>query len=341
MLLAIELDHECEFGNHVRVAILGNSGSGKSTLARWLAARSGAFMLDLDTVAWEPGQIAVARSPAAAIADVRGFCEDHDHWVVEGCYATLVGAALEFSPLLLFLNPGEWQCRANCRARPWESHKYASKAEQDERLSFLLSWVNEYYTREGELSLSGHRRCYDSYAGPKVEVTSALELDSPSAEVLSWLTTGPGENMEPMEKRSDARNAFIAASPAQVYAAIRDPARVSRWWGPAGFTNTIHEFDFRPGGKWQLTMHGPDGKDYPNESRFTRLVSNEIFEIEHLSGHHFMLTLELRASDGGTRVDWRQTFDTVEHYERIAEFVAGANQQNLERLAAEVLRAKA
>jgi len=35
-------------------------------------------------------------------------------------------------------------------------------------------------------------------------------------------------------------------------------------------------------------------------------------------------------------VRWRQTFDSVEHYEKIAEFVASANEQNLERLAAEV-----
>jgi hypothetical protein len=85
-------------------------------------------------------------------------------------------------------------------------------------------------------------------------------------------------------------------------------------------------------------MHGPDGKDYPNESRFTRVVAGEVLEIEHLNGHHFLLTMELSPLDGGTEVRWRQTFDTVEHYERIARFVASANEQNLERLAAEVER---
>ena len=70
--------------------------------------------------------------------------------------------------------------------------------------------------------------------------------------------------MEPVEHRSDIREKRIAATPGQVYAALGDPARVARWWGPAGFTNTIHTFDFRPGGTWRLTMHGPDGKDYPN-----------------------------------------------------------------------------
>ncbi len=144
--------------------------------------------------------------------------------------------------------------------------------------------------------------------------------------------------MESIENRSDSRSTFIAATPAQVFSAMNDPDRVARWWGPEGFTNTIHQFDFQPGGTWLLTMHGPDGKDYPNESRFTRIVPGELFEIEHFSGHHFILSIELAPSEKGTQVHWRQTFDTVEHYEKIAQFVAGANEQNLQRLAAEVLR---
>jgi uncharacterized protein YndB with AHSA1/START domain len=144
------------------------------------------------------------------------------------------------------------------------------------------------------------------------------------------------ETMEPIDKRSDSRSLFIAATPAQVFAAMSDPARVARWWGPDGFRNTIHQFDFRPGGTWLLTMHGPDGKDYPNESRFTRIVTGELFEIEHFSGHHFVLTIELRPLNQGTQVHWRQTFDTIEHYQHMAAFVATANAQNLQRLAAEV-----
>ena len=146
--------------------------------------------------------------------------------------------------------------------------------------------------------------------------------------------------MDPVEKRSDTRDAFVDVTPAEVFAAMSDPARVARWWGPDGFTNTIHRFEFHPGGTWLLTMHGPDGKDYPNESRFARLVPGEIFEIEHLSGHHFILTIELRAAGAGTEIHWRQTFDTVAHYEEIAQFVAAANEQNLQRLRAEALAAR-
>ncbi len=142
--------------------------------------------------------------------------------------------------------------------------------------------------------------------------------------------------MEPIEQRSDSRSRLIPATPEQVFAALSAPERVASWWGPAGFKNTIHEFDFVPGGRWLLTMHGPDGKDYPNESRFRRIEPGRIFEIEHFSGHHFVLTLELSARAGETLLHWCQTFDTVEHYRSIAAFVATANEQNLERLAQEV-----
>ncbi len=143
---------------------------------------------------------------------------------------------------------------------------------------------------------------------------------------------------EPVEARSDRRSRLIAAPPAAVFAAMSDPVRVARWWGPAGFRNTIHEFDFRPGGRWRLTMHGPDGRDHPNESRFVRIEPGRLLAIEHFSGHHFVLEIALHAEGAGTRVAWCQTFDTAAHHARIADFVANANEENLDRLAAEVVR---
>jgi adenylate kinase family enzyme len=154
-----------------RVVIIGNSGSGKSTLARKLAEASGAAMLDIDTVVWEPGKIAVPRTPEAAQADLDKFCNAHTDWIVEGCYGALAEYALRWMPELIFVNPGEAVCLANCRARPWEPHKYASKAEQDSKLEFLLKWASDYYTHEGDMSLARHRAIYDAYTGPKREIT--------------------------------------------------------------------------------------------------------------------------------------------------------------------------
>ena len=161
----------------MRVAVIGNSGSGKSTLARQLAAAYALPMLDLDTVAWEPDKIAVARAPLAAALDVNAFCSASHRWVVEGCYAALVRAALPYASVLLFLEPGVDACLANCRNRPWEPHKYASKEVQDQHLDFLLSWVREYYSREGDASLTAHQALFDEYRGPKHKLTARVEPD--------------------------------------------------------------------------------------------------------------------------------------------------------------------
>ncbi|MFN4161208.1 MAG: shikimate kinase [Stenotrophomonas sp.] len=171
----------------MRLAILGNAGSGKSTLARWASERMSAPSLDLDTVAWEPGPDAVPRGAAAARADVEAFCRRHRHWVVEGCYASLVAAALPHGPRLVLLDPGEAQCLANCRSRPWEPHKHASREAQDGRLAALLAWVSAYYAREGEMSLAGHRALFEAYDGPKSALRRQPRLDPPAPELLAWL----------------------------------------------------------------------------------------------------------------------------------------------------------
>lgn len=171
----------------MRVAILGNSGSGKSTVASWLARSANLAVLDLDSVAWEPDQPAVARSCALAEADVATFCTTHTRWVLEGCYGNLIEAALQFEPFLIFLNPGLESCTAHCLNRPWEPHKYGSKQEQDANFHFLLSWVAEYYTRDGPMSLCAHQAVFDKYPGRKVELRRVPRLDPPEAEVLAWL----------------------------------------------------------------------------------------------------------------------------------------------------------
>ena len=159
----------------VRIAIVGNSGSGKSTLARRLHEERRIPLLELDSIVWEPGKVAVLRDKDAFFADLDRFLADNDSWIVEGCYGELIEHVLARRPQLLFLNPGEEACVENNRSRPWEPHKYASKEAQDEKLEFLLSWVRDYYKRDGQWSFAAHRKLYDAYAGPKEEVTEQAE----------------------------------------------------------------------------------------------------------------------------------------------------------------------
>ena len=151
-------------------SIIGNAGSGKSTLAGRKASASGSRLLDLDSIFWETGQVAVPRQATEAAEDLRQFCAPPGGWVVEGCYSALIRQTLHHRPYLMFLDPGLEQCVANCKARPWEPHKYRSKAEQDARLDFLLAWVTDYYTRDGDMSWAEHRRLFDGYDGPKLHL---------------------------------------------------------------------------------------------------------------------------------------------------------------------------
>ena len=131
---------------------------------------------------------------------------------------------------------------------------------------------------------------------------------------------------------------LIDAPREKVFKAFSDPARLARWWGPAGFSSTFHAFDFRAGGVWRFMFHGPDGSDYPNENIFVEIIVPERVVLDHVStSHHFLMTITLTQQGDKTLVGWRQVFDTAAERERIADFVSIANEQNLDRLAAEVL----
>src|SRR5688572_9615605 len=60
-----------------------------------------------------------------------------------------------------------------------------------------------------------------------------------------------------------------------VWRAFSDPVHLSRWWGPAGFTNPVCELDFRVGGHWHNVMRGPDGSEYPTDFTFVEVVEPE------------------------------------------------------------------
>jgi adenylate kinase family enzyme len=160
----------------MRVVILGNSGSGKTTLARRVAATHDLPVLHLDSVVWEPNKIAVARPPHDQQAAIDRFTAENSGWVMEGCYATLVAIALRLLPELWFLDLTEEQCLENCRNRPWEPDKYPSRTAQDEKLSLLLEWVTDYYTRDGELSRRAHAALFESYSGTKLRFTEPVGL---------------------------------------------------------------------------------------------------------------------------------------------------------------------
>ncbi len=138
----------------------------------------------------------------------------------------------------------------------------------------------------------------------------------------------------------DFRNErILSASPSEVFDAHRDPARLARWWGPAGFTNTFSVFEFVPGGKWVFTMHGPDGKDYPNESVFAAIEEDVRILVDHVCEPRFRLDIRLHPHGTGTRVEWLADFENKAFAKSMESFLLSANEQNLDRLVGELARA--
>lgn len=59
------------------------------------------------------------------------------------------------------------------------------------------------------------------------------------------------------------------------------PEHAMKWFGPKGFTCTLHEMDVRVGGRWRFDMHGPDGKLWPNRIEYVEVVPNERLVFWH------------------------------------------------------------
>jgi uncharacterized protein YndB with AHSA1/START domain len=121
---------------------------------------------------------------------------------------------------------------------------------------------------------------------------------------------------------------------ALVFEAWSRPEHLARWWGPRGFTITTHEHDFRPGGVWRLTMHGPDGTDYANRHVFEEIVPNERIVHRHNAGHdggHVASRFTVTFADEGekTRVTMRMVFASAAERDAVDEkyhAVEGAKQ---------------
>ncbi|MGB6200069.1 MAG: SRPBCC family protein [Candidatus Acidiferrales bacterium] len=126
-----------------------------------------------------------------------------------------------------------------------------------------------------------------------------------------------------------------------VWQAWTDPKQVARWWGPRGFTTTIHEMDVREGGVWRQTMHGPDGTDYPGHSKFLEVVKPERIVFSHGGGKagdagaQFQSTWTFEAQGEKTKLTIRMVFATSaerEHVVKVYGAIEGGHQ-TLGRLA--------
>ena len=123
----------------------------------------------------------------------------------------------------------------------------------------------------------------------------------------------------------------------RVFEAWTDPEQIGHWWGPTGFTATIHEMDVRPGGIWRFIMHGPDGVDWPNRVDYLEVVRPDRLVYDHGNGGEpqFHVTVTFADEGGRTRLTMRSVFPTAaarEYVVREVKAIEGGNQ-TVDRLA--------
>lgn len=128
-----------------------------------------------------------------------------------------------------------------------------------------------------------------------------------------------------------------------VWEAWTIPEEVAQWWGPRGFTLTTHDRDFRTGGHWHYTMHGPDGTDYENTTQYLEVVPMQRLVYDH-GGHRdrpplFRVHALFTERDGRTQLDLSMAFATPEIAQEMQGFIRKAGGEGTwDRLAEHVAK---
>ncbi|MGI9146108.1 MAG: SRPBCC family protein [Chloroflexota bacterium] len=117
-----------------------------------------------------------------------------------------------------------------------------------------------------------------------------------------------------------------------VFKAWTDKQHVAEWFGPLGFSITVHDMDVRPGGVWRFVMHGPDGVNYGNTITFVEVKEPERLVYTHGSDTDdsvFGVTVTFVEEAGMTRLTLRQLYASAaerEYVTREYHAVEMANQ---------------
>ncbi len=128
---------------------------------------------------------------------------------------------------------------------------------------------------------------------------------------------------------------LIRAPRERVWTAWTEPDQLGQWWGPAGFSLTTELFEFRVGGHWVFTMHGPDPdpasrnpgapRDFPNHVVWDRIergggsgdgagaagpwvLGYRHVQADSVESALFTSVVTFEERDGHTLLTWRADF---------------------------------
>jgi uncharacterized protein YndB with AHSA1/START domain len=131
----------------------------------------------------------------------------------------------------------------------------------------------------------------------------------------------------------------LSAPRETVFQAWTDADILQRWWGPAGFTNTFHEFNPVAGGKWKFIMHGPEKGNYRNEVVFLRVEPPSLIAWDRISQPHFRVVTTLEeVADDKTKLTFRMQFNSKKECDKIRRFVPEKNEENFDKLEVELAK---
>jgi uncharacterized protein YndB with AHSA1/START domain/DNA-binding transcriptional ArsR family regulator len=159
-----------------------------------------------------------------------------------------------------------------------------------------------------------------------------------------------------MEKELTLKRIFDAPREL-VFKAWTDPALISEWWGPEGFTTPVSEVEARQGGKLYIVMHGPKNSQFdidlpmtgvfqeftpPSRLVFTNDALHDENGVPQLSticavtftelGEktemtlHIVLTKSTPVSAGawaGAEMGWSQSLDKLNDYLAVVNIKSG------------------
>ena len=117
-----------------------------------------------------------------------------------------------------------------------------------------------------------------------------------------------------------------------VWDAWTDPKQVGLWWGPRGFTLTIHSMDVRTGGSWSYVMHGPDGVDYNNKTIYLEVEKYKRMVYDHGGNDDrpplFRVTVEFTETAGKTKMEMTMALATAEAAQEIKKHIRKARGES-------------
>ena len=113
----------------------------------------------------------------------------------------------------------------------------------------------------------------------------------------------------------------------RVWALWSDPRELERWWGPPGYPAVFETHDLVPGGEATYVMTGPEGTmrgtwrvtavDPPNSLEFTDAFSGP--QGQPLAETPFRVRVSLSESGGGTQMEMRFSFGSLEDMTKLAD----------------------